>query len=191
MKLPEPIFSRRLLIRPFVSEDFDSFHEFLQDPIATTYLGFADEERTREGAKAFFDLILKSYGTSRQICSLAILRREDDVYLGSCGLSPLENGMDVECYYVLKTGLRGRGYAAEALEALFDYAFTEYRIRAMLALIHPDNRASEKTAASLGMTHRGWQYDLRLMVDMKRFRITEKAFRSRLAQSATRRSDGP
>jgi len=169
MKTPKALVTERLIIRRFVVDDFDAFFDFLGDSEATRFLGFPPEQKTPDGARAFFDSVIESYRSHRPIFSLAIVRREDDTYLGSCGLSPLEDGAGVECYYVLLQEYWGRGYALEALVRLFDYAFTELRIDRITARIHPGNRSSRKVAESLGMEPQGTVYDPHLHTDMVLF----------------------
>ena len=167
MKIPSELTSDRLIIRPFRADDFKDFYRFLSCSEATRFLGFTCHQKTRDGAKAFFDSVIESYGSYRPIFSLAIIQKEDGGYTGSCGLSPLEDGTGVECYYVLMPGYWGRGLAAEALEALFGYAFSQLRIDRIVARIHPENGLSVEVAESLGMTHEGSEYDRRMAAEMR------------------------
>jgi ribosomal-protein-alanine N-acetyltransferase len=186
MKIPEQLVSERLIIRPFVLDDFEAFLDFLSDRDATRFLTFTPEQKTPEGAKAYFDSVIESYETYHPIFSLAIVQKEDGTYTGSCGLSPLEDGSGVECYYVLLPAYWGRGYAAEALTALFGYAFSELRIDKITARIHPDNSSSLKVANSMGMECRGNVYDSRISAEMGLFLIRENVYHKKLAEKDRR-----
>lgn len=159
MKIPDPFITDRLIIRPYEEEDFSAFYAFLQDPEATRYLRFTAEQKTAEGARAFFDLVIESYASTKPIVSLAIIHRESAAYIGSCGFSPLKDGTGVECYYVLLPKYWGRGFSVEAATGLFQYAFSELRIDKILAVISPENHSSRKVAERLGMENQGLVYD--------------------------------
>ena len=135
---------------------------FLRDPEATRFLRFTPEQKTPEGARAFFDLVIESYTSIKPIVALAIIDRAAATYIGSCGLSPLKDGTGVECYYVLLPKYWGRGFATEAAAALFDYAFSELRIDKILAVIDQENHSSRRIAEGLGMENQGLVYDTKV-----------------------------
>lgn len=176
MKIPRQLLSERLIIRRFVENDFEAFFDFLGDNTATRFLSFAPEQKTPKGARAFFDSVIESYQSYHPIFSLAIVQKENGTYTGSCGLSPIEDGAGVECYYVLLPAYWGKGYAAEALTALFDYAFSELRIDKITARIHPENLSSLRVAESVGMTYQGDVYDPYASAQMCLFLITERSY---------------
>ena len=159
MKIPDQLLSDRLILRPYVEDDFGAFFDFLSDPTATRFLRFTKEQKTWHGAKAFFNDVIQSYAGYQPIFALAIIHKEKGTYLGSCGLSPLSDGIGVECYYVLLPSYWGRGFAVEAVSALFHYAFSELRIGKIIALVHPENHTSRQVAEQLGMTHQGLVFD--------------------------------
>ena len=60
--------------------------------------------------------------------------------------------------------LLGRGYATEAAVACRDYARTALRVSRLIAIIHPDNRPSQRVAEKIGLrpekrslVHGGWE----------------------------------
>lgn len=177
MKIPTQLLSERVIIRRFVDSDFEAFLDFLRDSAATRFLNFTPDQKTPEGAKVFFDSVIESYKSSHPIFSLAIVQKEDDAYMGSCGLSALEDGTGVECYYVLSPDYWGRGYAVEALTGLFDYAFSELRIDKITARIHPDNLPSQRVAESMRMTYQGQVHDSFASAEMYLFLMSRNSYR--------------
>jgi len=159
MKIPDPLTTDRLIVRPYEEDDFAAFYDFLSDPEATRFLRFTPEQKTPEGARAFFDLVLESYTSIKPIVALAIVHRATTTYIGSCGLTALADGTGVECYYVLLPRYWGSGYAVEAASALFDFAFSELRIDRILAVISPENQSSLRVAERLGMEDQGLVFD--------------------------------
>jgi len=52
----------------------------------------------------------------------------------------------------------GRGFATEAARAMGDFAFTRLRADALYAVCHPENSASVRVMAKLGMHYRGMEH---------------------------------
>lgn len=152
MRLPETIETERLLIRPFVLQDFDAFWSFMGDPEATRYMAFSDEQKSYEGAKAMLETVIASYAGNDPVCALAMTDRWSGDYIGSCGLSPLTDPGEVECYYTILPHHWGKGYATEATAALLKYAFTELRFLRVVAFVLEGNPASIRVAEKVGMT---------------------------------------
>lgn len=73
--------------------------------------------------------------------------------VGHCGLLPkqVEGKEETELVYVIAAADWGRGYATEIAFALRDQAFGPLGLRRLIALIHPENLASEKVARRVGM----------------------------------------
>jgi RimJ/RimL family protein N-acetyltransferase len=133
MKLIKRILTERLVIRPFEMRDWALYLEFMTDPAATRYLMFTDEQRTEAGARELFEMILRSYGTAEPIMAYAIARREGGSFVGSCGVSPLDEPGVYECYYSLLPRYWKRGYATEATRALLARCLAEEGVREIRA----------------------------------------------------------
>jgi RimJ/RimL family protein N-acetyltransferase len=63
--------------------------------------------------------------------------------------------LEIELAYVIAPAAWGRGFATEAGRAIRDHALARLRCERLIALIHPDNGASERVAAKLGFRHEG------------------------------------
>ena len=83
--------------------------------------------------------------------------REAIGYLNFHG-GPSEAG-HVEIGYTLLPAARGRGYAIEAVRAMFDWAQRVHGIRRFRASVAPDNERSLNLIAKLGFVHTGEQWD--------------------------------
>ena len=156
MKIPDKLESKRLIIRPLVPEDFEAYFSFIRDYKATQYLSLNQEQRTRRGSKEMFDLIIENYAKENQIFVLAVIRKEDNKYMGSLGLYPVEDSSDWEVFYTLLPDYWGKGYATEATRRILTYAFFELNLDRILAYIFPENEASARVAERLGMKDLGF-----------------------------------
>ncbi|RCS91438.1 GNAT family N-acetyltransferase [Brevibacterium aurantiacum] len=83
--------------------------------------------------------------------SFTIARRSDDVAIGHCGLwlKDLDEGR-ASAGYAVAPSERGRGYAAEALAALTEFAWTVPGLRRVELFIEPWNDGSIRTAERAG-----------------------------------------
>lgn len=74
-------------------------------------------------------------------------------FIGDCGLTmqEVEGEWFVEIGWHVRADLRRRGYAAEAARAVLDTALAS-GIDSVIAIIAPDNAASQAVAAKVGMT---------------------------------------
>jgi RimJ/RimL family protein N-acetyltransferase len=62
--------------------------------------------------------------------------------------------MSAEAHYWVVASERGRGVASRALSFLIDWGFSK-AIERVFLVIHPENKASNRLAASLGFTREG------------------------------------
>lgn len=82
-----------------------------------------------------------------------VTERQSGAVVGHCGLLPkaVEGRDEGELNYVIAAAYWGRGYATEAACAIKYYALNSLGIARLVALIHPENTASERVALKLGM----------------------------------------
>lgn len=99
-------------------------------------------------------MVLKAYeaGVHRPEFGLFVLvRKEDGLAVGGLGFhgAPDEEGQ-AEVGYDLVEGVRGRGYATEALNALSEWTLARDEARLLHAAIHVDNAPSQGVATRAG-----------------------------------------
>ncbi len=154
MRNPLSLETERLIIRPCQPDDLPQMQRFFSSEEATRYLLMSPEEKTPEAIENLLNAIIGSYDAPEPVFALAITQKENELYIGSCGLSRTSQG-DVEVYYALLPEHWGRGYAVEAAKKLFEYAFSELGLDRLVACMHPDNLMSRRVAYSLKMDYEG------------------------------------
>ncbi|MFJ7077851.1 GNAT family N-acetyltransferase [Streptomyces sp. NPDC098781] len=107
-----------------------------------------------EGTRQAAEMVLKAYGSGvhrPEFGLFVLVREEDNLAVGGIGFhgAPDEEGL-AEVGYDLVEGVRGRGYASEALRALSDHSLTRDDVQALIAAIHEDNAPSQGVAARAG-----------------------------------------
>lgn len=132
------------------SGDLDDVADMLGDPRVMRYY---PAPKTRDQASAWVDWTRRNYAEHGY--GLWIIETHDGQFIGDCGLTwQTVNGVQrLEVGYHVRTGMQGHGYATEAALACLDLARDHLKAPEVVAIIHPDNTASRRVAAKLGMTH--------------------------------------
>ncbi|HLK73066.1 MAG TPA: GNAT family N-acetyltransferase [Streptosporangiaceae bacterium] len=120
----------------------------LGDPEVMTYY---PRPKTRDEAVQWVDWNRALYRTHGY--GLWVLRTADGGFVGDCGLTPqLVDGVtELEVGYHVLPSLQGRGYATEAAAASRDFARDVLGATRLIAIIHPDNRPSQRVAEKIGL----------------------------------------
>lgn len=153
--LPPVLRTARLALRPFASTDAGNLLRVFADPEVVRYWStgaWTDiaqaEAMIAEAQQAYRDGGLYRY---------AIALLDTDQLIGICNLRGFfEQNRRCELGYALARGHWGRGYAAEALEALLGHAFHELDINRIEADIDPRNEASARLLEKLGFRREGY-----------------------------------
>jgi RimJ/RimL family protein N-acetyltransferase len=142
------ILSPRLRLRQFERRDALGFYQMNADMEVIRYTGDPPFESV-QAAAAFiqaYDHYAK-YGYGRW----TIERREDNAYLGFCGLKYHPDTGEVDLGYRLIRKFWGQGYASEAALACSDYAFRELELARIIGRVQQANEASCRVLEKIGM----------------------------------------
>jgi RimJ/RimL family protein N-acetyltransferase len=137
--------TRRLLLRPIELGDLDEFVALHNDPDVTRFIrpleGAAAEERLHRDGKEWSE---RGHGM------FAVLDRENDAFLGRCGLKHWPQFDETEVGWALRRDAWGHGYATEAGRACIEWGFADFDFPYLTAMISPDNASSVRVAERLG-----------------------------------------
>jgi RimJ/RimL family protein N-acetyltransferase len=158
--------TERLLLRPLSLDDLDVLAGYVADPETMRYIG-AGGARTREQALDTLEWMIETF-RSQGFGHLGVVRREDGVLVGRCGLNvwdptswtitrmtEAEGPVEIEIAYLFGREHWGHGYATEAVTALRDWALANLELERLIALIYPENVRSVRVAEKLGMQKTG------------------------------------
>jgi RimJ/RimL family protein N-acetyltransferase len=137
----------RLAFREMTPADLDDMAALLGDPDVMTYY---PRPKTRSEAAQWIDWNLRLYRT----CHYGLwVIGDGDGFAGDCGLTPqvVDGVTELEVGYHVRPAQQGRGYATEAAAACRDYARTVLGAPRLIAIIHPDNRPSQRVAEKIGL----------------------------------------
>ena len=107
-------------------------------------------------AQALYDHIVKCFA-ARSLFQWGIAERESDAVVGTCTLAALSSEhRRAELGFALARASWGRGYIAEVLPALVDFAFETLDLHRLEADVDPRNQRSIRAIQRLGFKREGW-----------------------------------
>jgi RimJ/RimL family protein N-acetyltransferase len=139
----------RLRLREFRPDDLDELARMVADE---EQMRFYPGPRTRDEAGAWIGRNLSLY-EEHGFGFWLIESRGTSEFLGYCGIRPLvlEGASVTETGWHTTKKTWNRGIATEAAAAVRDLAFARFAQTRLVALIHPDHRASRRVAEKIGM----------------------------------------
>ncbi|MBO0595197.1 GNAT family N-acetyltransferase [Nesterenkonia sp. E16_7] len=146
--MPVPPHTARLRFRVMTDADLDEMAALLGDPVVMHY--YAAPKSRAEAAQWIERNKLRcaehGYG-------LWIIETLDGEFLGDCGLTwqSVNGTPKLEVGFRVRAQQQNRGYATEAAIACLNFARERTEETELVAILHPENRASERVAQKLGM----------------------------------------
>lgn len=134
--------TERLYLRKFVSGDAAALHEILGDGQTMQYI---EPPFSRERTEKFLREFCIAAGNA-----LAVELKDTGRLIGYIMLKP-SGERKIEAGWIFHSQFRGMGYAGEAVNAAFDYAFTELSADGIFASADERNAPSLKLMRGLGM----------------------------------------
>ena len=138
--------TERLLIRPFSPDDHTDLYEYLSQEEVVRYepYGVCTAEQSRQEATR----------RAGDFSFWAVCLKDSDKLIGNIYLSPQDFGSWL-LGYVFNARFHGRGYATEAVRALLDDVFGQWRARRVIAMCNPINTPSWRLLERLGFRREG------------------------------------
>lgn len=140
--------TRRLLIRPWRSDDRDELCRWTGDTAMMRYItdGRPWNEEDVDEFMARQQRHLDAYGA----CFNAVQRLDDMRLIGLAGMQQLDTGEFELGWWVWKD-YWGHGYAPESIMPYVEHARDIMKLRRLVAVIDPPNSASIRVAEKIGM----------------------------------------
>ncbi|THD66328.1 GNAT family N-acetyltransferase [Robertkochia marina] len=138
----------RLYLRAFILDDSEHFFKMNADEAVVRYTGdlpFKDEEEALHFLSGYKEY--DKYGIGRW----AVIRKEDEAFLGWCGLKFHPEESITEVGFRFYQEYWGEGYATEAAAAAVRFGFTDKKFVQIHAHAHRNNKASIRVLEKLGM----------------------------------------
>ena len=152
MVTPGTLHTQRLRLRPRTLADVDANLAMDLDPQVHRYILATppdpDRWRTRLAAQ-----ITRGWPPTGGLW--AVERRGEPGFLGWCGLFALGHSGLIEIGYRYMPAAWGQGIASEAARAVLEHGFRVLALDPIVAVTHPDNRASQRVLRKIGLRPSG------------------------------------
>lgn len=132
--------TERLIVRKFVSDDYDDLADILTDATVTYFEPY--ETFTREACKQ--EAI--NFSESNEFYAVVF----DDKVIGKIYFSKRNYG-SYELGYTFNSSYQGKGYATESIQGMLKYAFNVLDVRRVFAEIDTRNEKSIRLVERIGM----------------------------------------
>jgi ribosomal-protein-alanine N-acetyltransferase len=146
---PLQIETPRLTLRPFTQDDLDSLAALNADKEVMRYIGDGNPQSTEQTAARLAAILehRKKHGFGLW----SVMEKARGEWVGFCGLQFLEDTDEVEVGYRLARRFWGVGFASEAANASLRYGFDDLSLNQIVAVVHPENHASQRVVSKLGL----------------------------------------
>ncbi|HSA57531.1 MAG TPA: GNAT family N-acetyltransferase [Gemmatimonadaceae bacterium] len=147
------LYTARLLLRELERSDAIELYRIYQDPIVMRFMGPppSDLDQERANVERHRRQSYERYGYGLW----ATILRDTGALIGRCGLlrTQIDSRMETELSFLLDRACWGRGYATEAARAILQAAGQRFGVDRVVAVVHPDNRASLTALERLGFVY--------------------------------------
>jgi [ribosomal protein S5]-alanine N-acetyltransferase len=147
--------TERLILRGAVPADADVWVTFIADPDFGRYVPKSKVTRPpQERAERIISAYQRRW-ESQPLSAVgwAVTRKEDQQFIGLCGIEVLEGTSDGELDYLLGKPYWGQGFATEAARAAVRFSFEHTTWERIVAAIVPANSASGRVLDHLGFVY--------------------------------------
>jgi ribosomal-protein-alanine N-acetyltransferase len=141
--------TERLILRHKLAGDTSALVDLWTDPDVTRYLG---GPRAPEQLRAGLEESLTDPPPEDDDL-WPVIEKATGLLVGHCGLlaKEVDDANEIELVYVFARSAWDKGYATEMGQAIKRWAFENKGIGRLIALIDPENEASQHVAEKLGM----------------------------------------
>jgi ribosomal-protein-alanine N-acetyltransferase len=139
--------TERLFVRLYTMDDFDNLFRLNGDEEVMRYIRAT---QTKEQAKEFLKKIIAAYTEAPGIGRWGMYLRENNEFVGSFAVLPVEHSDKLQLGYALLKENWGKGYASESVKEGIRYAFRKLKLKEVAAITYPENISSQKVLLKNG-----------------------------------------
>lgn len=141
----------RLILRPPIESDFETFAKAQADPEFKKHTG-----GTIDKAAAFNEFLeWQKFWEENNYCFFSVIEKESNEWIGRVGPTKRANAQFPEFGWSIITKAQGKGYAKEAAIAVIEWAKKQLKWDDAYFCIDRNNITSQKLAISLGAINIG------------------------------------
>ena len=176
MEIPT-IVTPNLTLRPFNEGDVDALHGILGQEGVLRYFPKPEPPPWDRVAKLIADQL--QHWEDHGLGWWAVEPRSTQELIGWNGLQYLPETKETEVGFLLSKAYWGQGLATEAAQASLQYGFERLGLETIVAIVHPQNIASQRVIEKLGMSFTNEAHYFGMAV--YRYQIDSSSFKKRTA----------
>ena len=142
----------RLLISKITLKDASNFLKLANSPHWLKYIGDRNLKTVKDAKAYLQNGTLKSYANYGFGFYKLQLKKENNKFIGICGLVKREQLVDVDIGFALYPEYEGQGFGYEASVAVLKLAKERFNLKRIVAITLPINTASIKLLEKLGLS---------------------------------------
>ena len=145
------ITTERLYLEKIRKKHFEDLYSLLSNKEVQKYF---PSTLSREETRNFYGEIQKRYKDDG-FCFLAVIRKQDDAFIGICGLlkQEIDNKVETEIGYRFLNEYWGNGFATEAVKGCVRYVKENKLFKKLIILSIPQNTPSIEVAGRAGFSY--------------------------------------
>jgi ribosomal-protein-alanine N-acetyltransferase len=172
------LYTKRLIIRDHVLDDLPEHHKLLSDEISMRYLQDIKTKNIEESKKNLIKSIEEANSKNRKLYFFRMENKDTKEYIGEIGYTVKQEtpfGKMVDMGYFIREKHCGKGYTAEGLKKVMEFAFEKNNVYRISAGCIKENKGSEKVMLKCGMTkeaeHKEYQLHENKLKDRVEYRL--------------------
>ena len=144
--------TQRLLIRPTSIEDAPFIFKILNSPKWIQYIGDRNVKTEKEAAD-YIKLKMLPQFEKLGYSNNTIIRKHDNVKIGTCGLYNREGIDGVDIGFAFLPEYEKQGYAYESAKKVMEIGVRSFGLNKINAITTQENKASQKLIEKLGLKY--------------------------------------
>lgn len=135
--------TERLIVRDFIESDSFDAYQYLKDDRVMKWI---EPAFTQKEAEEF----VRIYGCEKKMV-YSLIEKKSEKLIGHIIFHPYDAMDEYEIGWILEYEAWGKGYAVEISKKLIEYAFSELKVRRLIAETVRDNQKCLNVIRKLGM----------------------------------------
>jgi ribosomal-protein-alanine N-acetyltransferase len=153
--------TERLRVRPYTMDDLHLFFQLNGDEEVMRYIR---PVQTFEQTREFLQKIITDYAFRPGTGRWAMFSKEDQQFIGSFAIIPVEGSDKLQLGYALTKNNWGRGYATESVRGGLHYALHKLNLPEIAGITYPENIPSQNVLLKNGFVlHKTFKEEDRYM----------------------------
>lgn len=144
--------TKRLILRPFTSDDFTNIHNYSSKKSVTKYMEWGPN--TQEETLNFLNSVLAHNNEDGSTYDFMVTLKETGTVIGACGVYFKDNEAPF-LGWVYDDVYWNKGYGTEVGRALLSFVFNKLNVPRIEATCHASNIGSKRIMEKIGMRYAG------------------------------------